>query len=68
MDKQRKYHMPLALLAMGLLAPPAVIEAGIDKRGTYAGPVRPKPVKLGRNDPCHCGSGKKFKACCLRNQ
>src|ERR1700677_4522513 len=21
--------------------------------------------KLGRNDPCHCGSGKKYKACCL---
>jgi SEC-C motif len=20
---------------------------------------------LGRNDPCHCGSGKKYKACCL---
>ena len=20
--------------------------------------------KLGRNDPCHCGSGKKFKHCC----
>lgn len=20
--------------------------------------------KLGRNDPCHCGSGKKFKKCC----
>ena len=20
--------------------------------------------KLGRNDPCHCGSGKKFKYCC----
>lgn len=19
----------------------------------------------GRNDPCHCGSGKKFKACCI---
>ena len=19
--------------------------------------------KLGRNDPCHCGSGKKFKSC-----
>ena len=19
---------------------------------------------LGRNDPCHCGSGKKFKKCC----
>jgi hypothetical protein len=20
---------------------------------------------LGRNDPCHCGSGKKYKSCCL---
>jgi uncharacterized protein YecA (UPF0149 family) len=20
---------------------------------------------VGRNDPCPCGSGKKFKACCL---
>ncbi|MBR6898147.1 MAG: SEC-C domain-containing protein [Lachnospiraceae bacterium] len=24
-----------------------------------------KPKKIGRNDPCPCGSGKKFKACCL---
>ena len=21
--------------------------------------------KIGRNDPCHCGSTKKYKACCL---
>ncbi|MBL4941397.1 MAG: SEC-C domain-containing protein [Colwellia sp.] len=21
--------------------------------------------ELGRNDPCHCGSGKKYKKCCL---
>jgi uncharacterized protein YecA (UPF0149 family) len=20
---------------------------------------------VGRNDPCHCGSGKKYKKCCL---
>jgi uncharacterized protein YecA (UPF0149 family) len=20
---------------------------------------------LGRNDPCHCGSGRKYKKCCL---
>jgi SEC-C motif-containing protein len=31
--------------------------------------VRPKPVvrdapKVGRNDPCPCGSGKKYKKCC----
>ena len=31
------------------------------------GPVKPivrKQPKVGRNDPCHCGSGKKFKKCC----
>jgi len=33
-------------------------------------PVKPKTIrrkgkKLGRNDPCHCGSGKKYKTCCL---
>ena len=22
-------------------------------------------AKPGRNDPCHCGSGKKYKRCCL---
>ena len=22
--------------------------------------------KIGRNDPCPCGSGKKYKKCCLR--
>lgn len=21
-------------------------------------------MKVGRNDPCHCGSGKKYKHCC----
>lgn len=24
--------------------------------------------KIGRNDPCPCGSGKKYKACCLLTQ
>ena len=22
-------------------------------------------VNIGRNDPCHCGSGRKYKQCCL---
>ena len=25
-----------------------------------------KEVKVGRNDPCPCGSGKKYKKCCGR--
>jgi hypothetical protein len=24
--------------------------------------------KIGRNDPCPCGSGKKYKKCCLTEQ
>nr|WP_243273049.1 MULTISPECIES: SEC-C metal-binding domain-containing protein [Drancourtella] len=27
-------------------------------------PYRRKGVKVGRNDPCPCGSGKKYKKCC----
>jgi hypothetical protein len=39
-------------------------------------PVLPRPLapiqrvekaKVGRNDPCPCGSGKKFKKCCINN-
>jgi preprotein translocase subunit SecA len=29
-------------------------------------PVRAKSEKVGRNDPCPCGSGKKYKKCCGR--
>jgi preprotein translocase subunit SecA len=29
-------------------------------------PIRNRQQRVGRNDPCPCGSGKKFKACCMR--
>lgn len=43
-----------------------------DDRGAWqvvGGETNPKPeqrrvVKVGRNDPCPCGSGKKYKKCC----
>jgi hypothetical protein len=38
----------------------AFMEASADKASTY---LRPG-VKIGRNDPCPCGSGKKYKKCC----
>ena len=28
-------------------------------------PEKPAKKKIGRNDPCPCGSGKKYKKCCL---
>jgi preprotein translocase subunit SecA len=36
-------------------------------QATKAEPVRVGP-KVGRNDPCPCGSGKKYKACHGRDQ
>lgn len=36
------------------------------KDGNIAGaqPIKRLEAKVGRNDPCSCGSGKKFKKCC----
>ena len=39
--------------------------------GGSAGSMRRAPVrraKVGRNDPCPCGSGKKYKNCCMRKR
>lgn len=36
----------------------------IDARGIRTGPYVREAPKTGRNDPCTCGSGKKFKKCC----
>ena len=30
--------------------------------------VRRSAAKVGRNDPCPCGSGKKYKNCCINNE
>jgi preprotein translocase subunit SecA len=30
--------------------------------------IRNREAKIGRNDPCPCGSGKKYKVCCMRSQ
>jgi SEC-C motif-containing protein len=36
----------------------------LDARGVQVGPYRREAPKVGRNDPCPCGSGKKHKKCC----
>ena len=40
----------------------------IPKREHKQDPVKRDAPKVGRNDPCPCGSGKKYKHCCGRNQ
>ena len=45
-------------------------EAAID--GTQSDrkpePIRNREERTGRNDPCPCGSGKKYKQCCMRRR
>jgi hypothetical protein len=49
------------ILPAGWLAQP---DADRIQRDTYAVPLH---SKVGRNDPCPCGSGRKYKKCCLQH-
>ncbi len=55
---------------LGLTGAPAAQEANpttdAAKRGKTQ-PIRRQGPKVGRNDPCPCGSGKKYKKCCGRD-
>ncbi|MGB3112321.1 MAG: preprotein translocase subunit SecA, partial [Candidatus Omnitrophota bacterium] len=53
-DKSRPGELGMPEELLGTAAP---------KAGTY----KREAPKVGRNDPCPCGSGKKYKKCCGRN-
>jgi preprotein translocase subunit SecA len=36
--------------------------------GKITEPIRRTEPRIGRNDPCPCGSGKKYKNCCMRRR
>ncbi|GHS88311.1 protein translocase subunit SecA [Synergistales bacterium] len=57
--ESRDFHIPEARSA----SMQAALRAG---EGGAQAPVR-KGVRVGRNDPCPCGSGKKYKHCCGKN-
>jgi hypothetical protein len=38
----------------------------LEERGLSPEPLRREEPKVGRNEPCPCGSGRKFKKCCGR--
>jgi preprotein translocase subunit SecA len=55
-------------------SPPAATEISADQKQAIQGseqaapiePIRNRGPQIGRNDPCHCGSGKKYKNCHMR--
>ncbi|MBE0664154.1 MAG: SEC-C domain-containing protein [Bacteroidales bacterium] len=36
-----------------------------DQDVSYDQPTQARFLKIGRNEPCPCGSGKKYKKCCM---
>ncbi|MBC7099817.1 SEC-C domain-containing protein, partial [Candidatus Bipolaricaulota bacterium] len=65
------------LSVRGAPAPPEAVPVGVTPSTASATtPTNPSPVtrhpsrqkKVGRNDPCPCGSGKKYKHCCGKDK
>jgi preprotein translocase subunit SecA len=80
LDRARTIHESPAESASG---EPAGVAAGPGGRvrqqqdaaiaASQKGDKKPEPVRntgrrVGRNDPCPCGSGRKYKACCMRKE
>jgi tetratricopeptide (TPR) repeat protein len=77
--KDREDYMQFALEELAALDGPArgtprrtelAFATGPQRRASPGQPSSPQPLrhagKVGRNDPCPCGSGKKYKKCCGR--
>ncbi|MDP2950672.1 MAG: preprotein translocase subunit SecA, partial [Chloroflexota bacterium] len=68
----RIYHVSLAPQAVPTPRPPVAVGARLGGRAAArarggGGAGQPAvPRKVGRNDPCPCGSGRKYKKCCGR--
>lgn len=69
----RRILMAESVLTAAILAGAMAEQARIRRQGAYVvidrgQPDVPSPSampKVGRNEPCPCGSGAKFKKCCL---
>ena len=57
LDEQVSYEAPQMIAT-------CVIELHHDRLSNHQ--LKPRTEKVGRNDPCPCGSGKKYKKCCLQ--
>ncbi len=44
------------------------IDASQQRGDDKIDPIRNRSKKIGRNEPCPCGSGKKYKNCCMRTR
>ena len=47
---------------------PVFIRNDMEPMGVPIRTVRRTKKKIGRNEPCPCGSGSKFKKCCIKKE
>ncbi|MFB6371611.1 MAG: SEC-C metal-binding domain-containing protein [Bradymonadaceae bacterium] len=64
-DSPSKAEQMAALAAMGVVEPDDRPRKRVPRRAKTPYEADEEP---GRNDPCKCGSGRKYKKCCLRKQ
>ncbi|WP_336272935.1 preprotein translocase subunit SecA [Vreelandella indica] len=65
LERQRREALERETAASRHDAPaPEQSESDQEAPGNEGRPVRREGPKVGRNDPCFCGSGKKYKQCC----
>ena len=62
-----KGHSPTEVFEMGIKFPETKKYRPEDFINPNGSPFVNASPKIGRNDPCPCGSGKKYKNCCGRN-
>ena len=60
------YHVGLVKKEAPQQAPAAMAQAAAGRDAGSKQPLKVGSRKVGRNDPCPCGSGKKYKKCCGR--
>jgi hypothetical protein len=60
----RRFEEPGRVKRIAAAEPPMLPFAGGSDSALQPAPIR-RDAKIGRNDPCPCGSGKKYKRCCL---
>jgi len=61
------FHNSLRMWILKGHTPEEIVSGNLDPKESEKGAgERHGRKRLGRNDPCPCGSGKKYKNCCLR--
>ena len=68
-QESKATHAEIGSISQGAIPPQPIAapeEPEIDSRVDVTSPIINQERRVGRNDPCPCGSDKKFKQCCGR--